>query len=83
MSTDINISFLSSGGKVGDMITMEAECDRLGFLLIRYLIELGQTLLYSSMTLRNKDNEIFAKGRHTKFVSMAWKDERNKVGELD
>jgi acyl-coenzyme A thioesterase 13 len=30
VSTDINISYLSSGGKVGDTITMESECDRLG-----------------------------------------------------
>jgi acyl-coenzyme A thioesterase 13 len=43
----------------------------------------GKTLLFSSMTLRNEKNEIFAKGRHTKFVALAWKDERNKVDELD
>jgi len=30
VSTDINISYISSGGKVGDTITMEAECDRIG-----------------------------------------------------
>src|ERR1700738_2351102 len=30
VSTDINISYISSGGKVGDTVTMEAECDRIG-----------------------------------------------------
>lgn len=34
------------------------------------------------MTLRNGNGEIFAKGRHTKFVALAWKDERNEVGRL-
>jgi hypothetical protein len=35
------------------------------------------------MTLRNEKNKVFAKGRHTKFVALAWKEEKNKVGELD
>lgn len=35
------------------------------------------------MTLRNSKNEVFAKGRHTKFIALAWKDEQNKVDELD
>jgi hypothetical protein len=30
VSTDINISYMSSGGKIGDTITMESECDRIG-----------------------------------------------------
>jgi acyl-coenzyme A thioesterase 13 len=33
VSTDINISYFSSGGKVGDTITMDAELDRIGNLL--------------------------------------------------
>ena len=39
--------------------------------------------MFSSMTLRNSKNEVFARGRHTKFVALAWKDENNKVDELD
>ena len=35
VSTDINISYISSGGKVGDTITMEAECDRIGNLFLK------------------------------------------------
>ena len=38
--------------------------------------------MFSTMTLRNANGEIFARGRHTKFVLLAWKDERNKVGQL-
>jgi len=34
------------------------------------------------MTLRNAAGEVFARGRHTKFVALAWKDERNKVDQL-
>lgn len=83
VSTDINISYISSGGKVGDTITMEAECDRIGNLFLERKLMIGKTLLFSSMTLRNEKNEVFAKGRHTKFVALAWKDERNKVDELD
>jgi acyl-coenzyme A thioesterase 13 len=75
---------MSSGGKVGDTITMDAECDRIGSSLGKVESDCaGKTLLFSSMTLRNEKNEIFAKGRHTKFVALAWKDERNKVDGLD
>jgi hypothetical protein len=34
------------------------------------------------MTLRNGNGEVFARGRHTKFVLLAWNDEKNKVGQL-
>jgi hypothetical protein len=34
------------------------------------------------MTLRNADGQVFAKGRHTKFIALAWQDERNQVGKL-
>jgi acyl-coenzyme A thioesterase 13 len=73
---------MTSGGKIGDTITMESECDRIGMNSWMSLI-VGKTLLFSSMTLRNEKNEVFAKGRHTKFVALAWKEEKNKVGELD
>jgi acyl-coenzyme A thioesterase 13 len=46
------------------------------------VITLGKTLLFSTMTLRNGNGEVFARGRHTKFVLLAWNDERNKVGQL-
>jgi acyl-coenzyme A thioesterase 13 len=74
---------MSSGGKIGDTITMESECDRIGSISFVMVVIIGKTLLFSSMTLRNEKNEVFAKGRHTKFVALAWKEEKNKVGELD
>lgn len=74
---------MSSGGKIGDTITMESECDRIGSISFVMALIIGKTLLFSSMTLRNEKNEVFAKGRHTKFVALAWKEEKNKVGELD
>ena len=46
VSTDINISYISSGGKIGDVITMEAECDKLGTILVR--VQLIQAKHYSS-----------------------------------
>jgi len=30
----------------------------------------------------NKNNEIVARGSHTKFVAIAWKDEKNITDEL-
>ena len=30
----------------------------------------------------NKNNEIVARGSHTKFVALAWKDEKNITEEL-
>ena len=61
---------------------MDAECDRIGISPTETGADAGKTLLFSSMTLRNSKNEVIAKGRHTKFVALAWKDERNKVDEL-
>jgi len=39
-------------------------------------------LAYTSVKFTNKDNEIVARGSHTKFVAIAQKDERNIVDEL-
>lgn len=42
----------------------------------------GKTLAYTSIKFLNKDNEIVARGSHTKFVAVAQKDPQNTVGEL-
>ena len=42
----------------------------------------GKTLAYTSVKFTNKDNEMVARGSHTKFVAIAQKDERNIVDEL-
>ena len=38
VSTDLNVTFLSSGGKIGDMIKAEVTCDKCMFKLpeLRY-----------------------------------------------
>ncbi|KAI0203664.1 Thioesterase/thiol ester dehydrase-isomerase [Astrocystis sublimbata] len=62
VSTDLNVTYLSSGGKVGDKLTGTAVCDRI-----------GKTLAYTSVTFRNQKDEVSALGRHTKFVTLAAK----------
>lgn len=42
----------------------------------------GKTLAYTSVHFVNKNNEIVARGSHTKFVAMAYKDEKNITTEL-
>ena len=42
----------------------------------------GKTLAYTSVRFLNKDDEVVARGSHTKYVSFAWKDEKNITGEL-
>jgi hypothetical protein len=49
-------------------------------LLIRGAV--GKTLAYTSAHFINKDNEIVARGSHTKFVAIAFKDEKNITSEL-
>ncbi|SMR48826.1 unnamed protein product [Zymoseptoria tritici ST99CH_1A5] len=71
VSTDLNVTYLSSGGKVGDTIRAEATCDKF-----------GKTLVYTSIKFMNSKDETFARGSHTKYVSMAWKDPQNITDEL-
>ncbi|RKP24718.1 PaaI-thioesterase [Syncephalis pseudoplumigaleata] len=59
VSTDLNISYLSSAD-LGDTITIEATCARL-----------GKTLAYTTTEIR-KGQVIVAQGRHTKFVAQAF-----------
>ena len=42
----------------------------------------GKTLAYTSCRFINKNNEICARGSHTKFVALAHKDENNITDEL-
>ncbi|KAK9419660.1 hypothetical protein SUNI508_07146 [Seiridium unicorne] len=68
VSTDLNVTYLSSGGKVGDKISVSAVCDKM-----------GKTLAYTSITFRNSKGELAARGSHTKYVMQAWK---SQTGEL-
>ncbi|OKL62080.1 putative esterase [Talaromyces atroroseus] len=71
VSTDLNVTYLSSGGKVGDKIRAEVSCDKF-----------GKTLAYTSIKFLNSKDEVFARGSHTKFVALAFKDPQNIVDEL-
>ncbi|KAI1421135.1 Thioesterase/thiol ester dehydrase-isomerase [Xylaria sp. FL1777] len=62
VSTDLNVTYLSGGGKVGDKITATAICDKI-----------GKTLAYTSVTFRNSKGELAARGSHTKYVTQAVK----------
>ncbi|CEL02398.1 HotDog domain-containing protein [Aspergillus pseudodeflectus] len=71
VSTDLNVTYLSSGGKVGDKILAEVTCDKF-----------GKTLAYTSIRFMNCNGDVFARGSHTKYVALAWKDPKNIVEEL-
>jgi len=71
VSTDLSVTYLNSGGKIGDTIRAEVECDKF-----------GKSLAYTSIRFLNVKNELVARGSHTKYVSIAWKDPNNIVEEL-
>lgn len=71
VSTDLNVTYLSSGGKIGDKIRAEVTCDKF-----------GKTLAYTSIRFFNSKDEVFARGSHTKYVALAFKDPNNIVDQL-
>ncbi|KAK6429131.1 hypothetical protein LTR95_014723 [Oleoguttula sp. CCFEE 5521] len=96
VSTDLNVTYLASGGKIGDKIKAEVTCDKF-----------GKTLAYTSIRFTNKKDELVARGSHTKYgplhqmhgfkiepvasnamltmhryVALAWKDPQNITDEL-
>ncbi|KAH9885357.1 Thioesterase/thiol ester dehydrase-isomerase [Xylariomycetidae sp. FL2044] len=62
VSTDMNITYLSSGGKIGEKISATAVCDKI-----------GKTLAFTSVTFKNAQGELAARGSHTKYVTKAVK----------
>ncbi|KAI4749130.1 hypothetical protein E4T50_00548 [Aureobasidium sp. EXF-12298] len=71
VSTDLNVTYLNSGGKIGDVIRAEVTCDKF-----------GKTLAYTSINFHNDKQQLVARGSHTKYVTLAWKDPNNIVEEL-
>lgn len=71
VSTDLNVTYLNSGGRIGDLLRAEVTCDKF-----------GKTLAYTSIKFTNDKDQLVARGSHTKYVALAWKDENNIVGEL-
>lgn len=88
------VTYLSSGGKIGDLIKAEVTCDKcispLSFpsrLFLFYGKQLlmhtvGKTLAYTSIKFMNSKEEVFARGSHTKYIALAWKDPKNIPDEL-
>ncbi|KAK7548212.1 acyl-coenzyme A thioesterase-like protein 13 [Phyllosticta citricarpa] len=71
VSTDISVSYPSSGGTIGQLIQGEARCDKI-----------GRKLAFTTVHFTNEKNQMFARGSHTKYVELAWEDKDNKVNEL-
>ncbi|KAK9489657.1 HotDog domain-containing protein [Lipomyces doorenjongii] len=71
VSTDLNVTYISSGGKVGDKIFIESKCHKLGRNLAFTSVEFFKSHKY----------ELFARGTHTKYIAAAIKDENNRLEE--
>ncbi|GJJ68913.1 acyl-coenzyme A thioesterase 13 [Entomortierella parvispora] len=65
VSTDLNVSFVS-GAKLGETLTIDSRCDRI-----------GGTLAYTTVEVKVGD-KVVALGRHTKFVRLAHKTNAEK-----
>ncbi|KAJ5935615.1 hypothetical protein N7466_005162 [Penicillium verhagenii] len=72
VSTDLNVTYLNSGGKVGDKILAEVTCDKF-----------GKTLAFTNIKFTNAKGDIVARGSHTKYVTLAWRDPSNIVEEIN
>lgn len=57
VSVDMSISYLQAA-KVGEIVTMETECKKV-----------GSTLAFMEAVLKNEDGKIIATGKHTKYLS--------------
>jgi len=47
-----------------------------------HITPVGKTLAFTSINFSNNKGEVFARGSHTKYVALAWKDPNNIVEEL-
>lgn len=61
VSTDLNVTYISSGGKVGDKILGTATCDKM-----------GKNLAYTSIVFKTERGALAARGSHTKYIVQAW-----------
>ena len=71
VSTDIQISYLRSGGTQGSVIRAVASCD--GF---------GKTLAYTKCDFYDAKGRLVARGSHTKYVAKAREHEKNDLAGL-
>ncbi|KAG6031989.1 hypothetical protein E4U41_007350 [Claviceps citrina] len=57
LTTDLNVTYLASGGRPGDVLRGTATLDKI-----------GKTLAYTTVTFTNCTGELAARGSHTKYV---------------
>ena len=55
VSTDLNVTYVNSGGSIGDTIRAEASCDKF-----------GKTLAFTSTIFKDGKDRLVARGSHTK-----------------
>ena len=71
VSTDLSVTYLSSGGKIGDILRAEVACDKF-----------GKTMAFTTVQFVNVEGAVVARGSHTKYVAVAWRDENNRIEEM-
>ncbi|ODQ73984.1 hypothetical protein LIPSTDRAFT_38857, partial [Lipomyces starkeyi NRRL Y-11557] len=67
VSTDLNVTYISPGGKVGTYHSDPFRCHKLGRSLAFNSVEFFKSHKY----------ELFARGTHTKYIAAAMKDASN------
>ncbi|KAM0285402.1 hypothetical protein ACHAO9_008746 [Fusarium lateritium] len=58
VSTDLNVTYLSPGGRTGDVLKGTATLDKI-----------GKTLAFTQVTFTNNKGQLAARGSHTKYVT--------------
>ncbi|KAI4823071.1 hypothetical protein E4T44_06986, partial [Aureobasidium sp. EXF-8845] len=72
---------METPNKLIDLIRAEVTCDKyMGVLTM--LNTVGKTLAYTSILFHNEKQQLVARGSHTKYVTLAWKDPNNIVEEM-
>ncbi|KJZ78587.1 hypothetical protein HIM_01978 [Hirsutella minnesotensis 3608] len=57
VSTDLSVTYLSPGGKIGDLLRGHAVCEKI-----------GKTLAFTTVQFFDGENRLAARGSHTKYV---------------
>ncbi|KAK7207288.1 putative PaaI_thioesterase family protein [Myxozyma melibiosi] len=85
VTTDLNVTYISSGGKVGDKIFIESYCHKLGrnlaFTTVEFFKPAGKSPAFLPRTPESL--ELFARGTHTKYIAQAMKDPQNALDQLN
>ncbi|KEY66896.1 hypothetical protein S7711_08176 [Stachybotrys chartarum IBT 7711] len=81
VSTDLNVTYLSPGGKPGDLLKGTATCDKstlaeappppnaLPLVRANHLRAVGKTLAFTTVIFTNSKGQLAARGSHTKYIA--------------